>query len=214
MITKAEPKAGYEGPVFSFDGVVSRVEQLTNYMADAFLAFDNVENYNTGRRKRGQYSARSNAIGDDDDTYSYVSHVSCGSISCVSSIATPTVVDQRDSGGEKERYTSENVRAGDEVDTRDESAASIILVPFIAEQCELLAIKVNSMTTSTFAYVVDVPPTVAGRCKELRPGDVIAPYQLDSNERPKPFTLAEYADFVMASKTRPLRFVILRSATM
>ena len=211
MIAKTEPEVGNEGPVFDFDGVVSRVEQFTNYIADAVFGFENVETYNTGRRK---YSARSKAVGDDDDTYSYVSHVSCGSVSCVSSIATPTVVDRRDSGGIMERYTSEIVRAGDEVDTRDESAPSIILVPFIAEQCELLAIKVNSMATSNFAYVVDVPPTVAGRCKELRPGDVIAPYQLDSKERPTPFTLAEYADFVMSSKTRPLRFVILRSATM
>lgn len=210
MITKTEPEAGNEGPVFDFDGVVSRVEQFTNYIADAVFGFDNVETYNTGRRKRGHCSA----AGDDDDTYSYVSHVSCGSVSCVSSIATPTVVDQRDSGGIMERYTSDNVRAGDEVDSADESAASIILVPFIVEQCELLAIKVNGMATGDFAYVVDVPPTVTGRCKELRPGDVIAPCQLDSNERPKPFTLAEYADFVMASKTRPLRFVILRSATM
>ena len=215
MITKkAEPEAPKDdGIVFDFGGMISKVEQVTKYIADAALWFDDEENHKAQRRKRGKFSARSDAVAcDEDDSFSYVSHISCGSISCVSSIATPTVIDQRDYGGEMERHTSGHVRVEDEVDTTDQTTAAIILVPFVVEQRELLTIKVNSMANSNFAYIVDVPPTVTGCCKELRPGDVIAPYRLDSNERPTPFTLAEYADFVMSSKASPLRFVVLRSA--
>jgi len=234
MITKAESDPS-NGIASVLDSMASKVEEVTDYFADAVLGSDAEEENNIPDDEREP----DDCSVDSDGSFSFAS---CGSVSCGSvddgSVETLTLTDQRDYAGKKkenttdhskadddtttaeciapidddeERHTTELVKVEEEIITTDKPKASITLIPFVIDQPGLLGIQVNGVTSNNFAYVAGIPSTSNAASKKLQPGDVLAPYQPGSIKRPTPYTLAEFTCHVISSE-RPLRFVAIRSS--
>ena len=221
MITKAEPTTS---GVFSvLDSVVSKVERATDYIADAVLGSDddNDEDENTIPDDEREPDDCSVASDDSNVSGGSISVFTCGSATCGSvddaSIGTLTLAEQQEYVIEKPVYAKNRVKVDDKMVTTNKPEASTIgsitLIPFVVEEPGLLGIQIRGITANNFAYVADVPSTCNTSCKELRKGDVLAPYYQGYTERPKPYTLAEFT-YLLLSNKRPLRFVAIRSSNM
>lgn len=213
MITKAEP-AATSGTLSVLESVVSKVERATDYIADAVLGSDDDDD----EREPDDCSVGSDGSNDSNGSGGF----SCGSATCGSiddaSVDTLTLADQQEYMYviEKPLHAKNRIKVDDEAATTHKPEASTIgsitLIPFVIEKPGLLGIQIKGVTANNFAYVVDVPHACTS-CKELRPGDVLAPYQQGYTERPKPYTLAEFT-YLLVSNKRPLRFVAIRSSNM
>lgn len=213
MITKAEPTTG--GTFSVLESVVSKVERATDYIADAVLGSDDDDDDDD--REPDECSVGSNDSNGSDG-------FSCGSATYGpiddASIDTLTLADQQEYMHviEKPLHAKNRFKVNDKAVTTIKPEAStaigsITLIPFIVEEPGLLGIQIKGVAANNFAYVADVPPTCNTSCMDLRPGDVLAPYQQECTERPKPYTLAEFT-YLLVSNKRPLRFVAIRSSNM
>ena len=216
MVTKAEPTAS--GTFSVLESVVSKVERATDYIADAvLLGSDDDDDDDDDEREPDDCSVGSNDSNGSDG-------FSCGSATCGSiddaSIDTLTLADQQEYMHviEKPLHAKNRFKVNDKAVTTHKPEASttigsITLIPFIVEEPGLLGIQIKGVTANNFAYVAGVPPTCNASCMDLRPGDVLAPYQQEYTERPKPYTLAEFT-YLLVSNKRPLRFAAIRSSNM
>jgi hypothetical protein len=189
MTAKAETEAEAKpsnGIVSTLDGVILKVEEVTDYIADALLCSENEE------KKRIPDEVR-----EPDDVSVDYSDISDG------------------------YFTDENSAAramfGHEKLSTNKPEATVTIIPFkVEEPGRLLGrIKIKGVTSNNIAYVASVS-TCNGACKELRPGDVLAHYQLGV-ESPKPYTLEEFTYLLVSnliSNERPLHFVAIRSGNI